>query len=168
MAPTADADLVTTGEAARILGVSRQHIVDMCDRGDLPCMRVGTHRRLRRGDLERFATPSLTREAERSLWLHQAVAVGLLTDPVATLAKARRNIVTQFSAHRDDGTRRWIEQWQVLLDGRLDRILDVLTSRSEHAIELRQNSPFTGVLPEEERQRILTAFQVHWRTEHAA
>jgi len=28
--------LLTTGEAARLLGTSRQHVVDLCTAGDLP------------------------------------------------------------------------------------------------------------------------------------
>ncbi|MFC9443300.1 helix-turn-helix domain-containing protein, partial [Brevibacterium sp. NPDC056947] len=42
---------MSTGEVAKILGVSRQHIVDLCERGDLPFTKVGTHRRIRRADL---------------------------------------------------------------------------------------------------------------------
>ncbi|RUP04163.1 MAG: DNA-binding protein, partial [Mycobacterium sp.] len=38
--------LCTTGEVARRLGVSRQHIVDLCDQGALPCVMVGSHRRI--------------------------------------------------------------------------------------------------------------------------
>lgn len=44
-------DWLSTGDVAEILGVSRQHVVDLCDRGDLPCTRFGSHRRIRRSDL---------------------------------------------------------------------------------------------------------------------
>ena len=40
-------DLVTTGDAARILGVTRQHVIDLCERGELPYTMAGTHRRIR-------------------------------------------------------------------------------------------------------------------------
>lgn len=61
----------TTGEAALILNSSRQHVVDLCNRGDLPYVTVGTHRRIRRSDLEAVAerTLGLTRDQRRSLWL---------------------------------------------------------------------------------------------------
>ncbi|WP_147287746.1 helix-turn-helix domain-containing protein, partial [Kytococcus sedentarius] len=39
--------LLKTGRVAEILGVSRQHVVDLCDRGDLPSIRIGAHRRVR-------------------------------------------------------------------------------------------------------------------------
>jgi hypothetical protein len=41
----------------------------------------------------------------------------------------------------------------------MDRILETLTSRTPRARELRQNSPFAGVLTEAERQRVLSGFQ---------
>ena len=64
---------LTTGEAASMLGVSRQHVVDLCDRGELSFSRAGTHRRIRRSDAQRMLEPQLTREQEKSLWLHRAL-----------------------------------------------------------------------------------------------
>ena len=43
---------MSTGAAARLLGTSRQHVVDLCTRGALPYTSTGTHRRVRRSDLE--------------------------------------------------------------------------------------------------------------------
>ena len=45
-------DLLTTGEAAKLLNSSRQHVVDLCDRGELPFTTLGTHRRVQRRDVE--------------------------------------------------------------------------------------------------------------------
>ncbi len=76
--------LLSTGEVARLLGSSRQHVVDMCTRGELPFRWIGRHRRLARSDidqlLEREST-GLTREQERSLWLHRAVVGRLVEQP---------------------------------------------------------------------------------------
>ena len=49
-----DLDLLTTGQAARLLGTSRQHVVDLCTSGRLAFQVVGTHRRVRRGDVVRL------------------------------------------------------------------------------------------------------------------
>jgi excisionase family DNA binding protein len=47
---TVDHQLTTT-EAADLLGVSRQYLIRLVDRGDLPHELVGRHRRLRLGDV---------------------------------------------------------------------------------------------------------------------
>ena len=47
--------LLTTGQAAAELGVSRRTLTRMLDRGDLPCERYGNgHRRLRMSDVLRY------------------------------------------------------------------------------------------------------------------
>lgn len=49
-------DLLTTGEAAALLGSSRQHVVNLCDQAAIRYLTVGTHRRLYRRDIEAFAS----------------------------------------------------------------------------------------------------------------
>ncbi len=55
---TRDETLLRTGAAVDLLGCSRQHVVDLCDQGVLPSTRVGSHRRVRRGDVMRIADGS--------------------------------------------------------------------------------------------------------------
>ena len=66
-----------------MLNSSRQHVVDLCDRGDLSFTTVGTHRRVRKADIEmlRERTQRLTRDQRRSLWLAYAVAGRIVADP---------------------------------------------------------------------------------------
>lgn len=153
--------LLTTGEAAQILNTSRQHVVDLCDRGDLPFVTTGTHRRVRRGDVEalRTRTQGLTRDQRRSLWLGHAVAGKLVADPVGVLRKARKNLAHLDQTPARGAGRRWLVEWGTLLDGPVEGVLEALTSRTPRARELRQNSPFAGVLTERERSGVLAAFK---------
>jgi excisionase family DNA binding protein len=161
-------DLLTTGEVASVLGVSRQHVVDLCTRGALPYVSVGTHRRVRRSDLDELLDQRLTREAERSLWLHRAVAGRLVLDPDDVMDRALGNLHRMLLTHSSGMSATWLSRWQEILDDGVDAVLDVLTSRAPLAVELRQNSPFAGVLTPEQRTATLTAFQVHWRRDHTA
>jgi len=54
---------------------------------------------------------------------------------------------------------RWLGECARLLDGPVDELLEAMTSRSERGCELRQNSPFAGVLTQRERGRILANLQ---------
>jgi excisionase family DNA binding protein len=154
-------DLLTTGEAARILSTSRQHIVDLCDRGDLPFVSTGTHRRIRRADLEALSdrTRRLTRDQLRSLWLGHATAGKLVEDPPGAMTLARRNLESLKRGNPRGSSRRWLDEWERLLDGAVDDVLVALTSRAPRFRELRQNSPFAGVLSDDERRRVLAAFK---------
>lgn len=159
---------MTTSEAAALLRSSRQHVVDMCERGLLPYVKVGAHRRLRRADVEALLRPELTRDQLKALWLHRAVAGRLVQDPDAVLAKAATNLERLRRVHPDGMAARWLDRWRAVLDAGVETVLDVLTSRAPEAIELRQNSPFAGVLPEGQRRAVLEAFADRWRGEHAA
>ena len=153
-------DLLTTGEAARLLNASRQHIVDLCNSGDIPYVTVGTHRRVWRSDIEelRARTARLTRDQQRSLWLGYAVAGKLVSNPEGVLATGRANLgKLQERSPRGRG-RHWLEEWDRLLSGPTEEILEALTSRSPWTRELRQNSPFAGVLSDAERQEVLATF----------
>ncbi len=156
-------EMLTTGEAARVLNCSRQHIVDLCNQGDLPFETVGSHRRVRRGDVEaiRDRTLRLTRDQRRSLWLAFAVAGRIAQTPEDALALARSNLETMRRTTRGHASV-WLDEWERLLDGPIEDLLDTMTSRSPRSRDLRQNAPFAGVLTDEERESVLAAW---WRHE---
>ena len=160
-------DLLTTGVVARLLGVSRQHVVDLCDRGEVACVRVGSHRRIPSREVDRLTRSELTRGQEKSLWLHQALLVNLLSDPEGVIAKARANIDRWERVHRADGmTAGYLEEWRRILRAGVDDIAETATSTAVHACELRQNTPFAGVLSDETRMQVLRSFARHWEAEH--
>jgi len=164
--------LRTTGDVARALGVSRQHVVDLCDRGDLAFVWVGKHRRITQREVTRMSSggvPLLTREQEKSLWLHRALLAYLLVDPNQALAKAHEQIMRWRSVHRSDGmTDHWLGSWDNILEGGIESVVDTLTSRSSQAVELRANSPFAGLLPDDVRRDVLSAFGNWWRQQGRA
>jgi hypothetical protein len=143
-------------------------VVDLCEGGFLPYVKVGTHRRLRRADIEAVLRPKLTRDQLKSLWLHRAVAGRLVSDPEAVLTKAARNLEWLYQVHPDGMTAMWLDKWRATFDDGIEAVLETLASRAPVAVELRQNSPFAGVLPEAERQAVLDAFAARWRDDHAA
>jgi excisionase family DNA binding protein len=151
---------MTTGQAAQVLGTSRQQIVNLCDRGDLPFVMVGKHRRIERAEVEALLRPAqkMTRDQMKSLWLHQAVAGSLVTDPDLVLGKAKRNLERLLNQHQGTMTEVWLTKWQEKIDDGPGAVLKALTSEDPESVELRQNSPFAGVLPHEQRQKILIAF----------
>jgi excisionase family DNA binding protein len=166
-----ESPLLSTGNVASVLGVSRQHVVDLCDRGDLIFVRVGSHRRVPRSELDRLLGAAhegrLTRDQERSLWLHRAVLVELVENPEDVLARVGGNLQRLRAQHLGRGmTAHWMDQWQKVLDSGVDAVADVLTSQGPAALELRQNSPFAGVISEEVRSRVLASFMRHWRRDH--
>jgi excisionase family DNA binding protein len=158
-------DLLTTSEAAHLIGCSRQHVVDLCDNDALPHTMVGTHRRIHRTDIERYLNPPLRREAEQSLWLHQAVAGKLVANPDRVLALARRNLAKHRRVHTDRASM-WLDAWERILGNGVDAVLETITSRSPLSVELRQNTPFAGVLTERERLTVLSRFREHYRRQH--
>lgn len=153
-------DLLTTGEAAAILNSSRQHVVDLCNRGELPFSTVGTHRRVTRADVEalRVRTQTLTRDQERTLWLAYATAGRIVEDPTRARLVAHANLAKMEATSRGQ-TKRWLDEWRRLVDGPTDQMLALLVARSPKGRELRQNAPFAGLMRDDERRAILDAWR---------
>lgn len=151
-------ELLTTGEVARLLGASRQHVVNLTERGDLAYEMSGAHRRVRRSDVDRlrYSTQRLSADQRRSLYLAFATAGKLVLHP-ELVELARENLAHMRTRHTRGRPAQWLNQWQRLLDGPLDELLLTLTSPSQRSRELRQNSPFAGVLTEDERLAALDA-----------
>src|SRR3989337_907445 len=96
MAATQDPELMTTGQVADLLGTTVQHVVNLCERGELPYTLTGTHRRVRRADALALKEPTaatrrgrLTDDRVRALGLQRAAAAHVARDPIGSLARAR-------------------------------------------------------------------------------
>jgi excisionase family DNA binding protein len=155
-------ELLTTGEAAKLLNCTRQHVVDLCDRGDLPYTTVGSHRRISRRNVEALKTRTdrLSRDERRSLWLAYVVAGRIAAEPERTIGDALRHLDNMRPIARGQA-KKWLDEWTRLLNGPVDRVLAALTDRSLRGRELRQNSPFAGALTEEQRQTALDSWRSH-------
>lgn len=99
----------------------------------------------------------MTRDQVRSLLLAHAIAGRIAEDPEGARALARENLRRMRESSSRGAARVWMREWERLLEGPLTELLTVLTSPSPRSRELRQNSPFAGVLSEEERRRVLEA-----------
>jgi excisionase family DNA binding protein len=162
--PGSDHDLLSTGEAAKILGVTRQHIVDLCSRGILPYLMTGTHRRVRRGDLLTLAGRAasdrggpMARDQIRSLWLHRVASGHVAKAPENSLAKARRRLRVLLGG--EPAGSRWLADWETLLLDGPEAVMRMMVNTDPHARELRQNSPWLSLLTPTERTATIVAFE---------
>lgn len=93
---------------------------------------------------------------ERSLAFAQAIADRLRRDP--SLIQLARTNLENWMKTCSPGVRLTLEEWRAAVDGPIDGVFDLLTSRDERATRLRQSNPFAGALPESERMKILLEF----------
>ena len=98
--------------------------------------------------------PRWTRVEEKSLAIHRRIAARLLEDPDRTIKKARRNLALLRSADRGQSAR-LLDDWNDLLGRPTDEIVTAMLARTQHAIDLRQMTPFAGVITDAERIKAL-------------
>lgn len=88
---------------------------------------------------------------ERSVEYHRIIAARLRRD-ANILDNARARVRRWLST--PDCVPPYARRWAEILDGDVETIVAFLTERSELADELRQSSPFAGVLRPDERWRV--------------
>jgi hypothetical protein len=89
-----------------------------------------------------------------------AVAGHVVSDSQAIRSIGRRNLESMRMRARGQALS-WLDEWERLLDAPVEDLLAALTSRSPRSRDLRQNSPFAGVLSAEERERVLASWATH-------
>ena len=149
---------MTQDQLADIGGTSQPAIAAYESGAKLPSLR--TLQRLSSAvglDLHITLIPSLTREERRSLALHSRIAERLKEDPGATLAKAQANLEHMRSLHPH--ARLLLDQWTHILEQPVDVIVGALIDPRPDHRELRQVTPFAGVLDQEERAEVYRQFR---------
>lgn len=106
------------------------------------------------------------RPEQFSIRLHEAIAAKLRDDQAPTIAIARKNIARWREIHKGTGVIYYLNRWQNLLQGPLDEFLAFMVSSFQEARDMRQCSPFAGLLSPRERWGIMNNFQEEWKRGH--
>lgn len=99
----------------------------------------------------------MTREERRSLHLHRAIARRLERSPEAVLRQARRTL--SLMRRRHPKAEPYFREWDVFLDRPVSELLPALVDPSPRGRELRQVTPFAGVLSARERTEVYHSFR---------
>jgi transcriptional regulator with XRE-family HTH domain len=98
----------------------------------------------------------LTREDRRSLAIHHVIAQHLVEDPDDVLSTARDNL--ERLQRRHPHALPLLDDWGSILDRTIQSILESIVDPSLHGRELRNVTPFAGVLTDTERVAVYTRF----------
>ena len=101
--------------------------------------------------------PPLTREDHRSLIYHHALAKILRQDSVSTIKRAKRSLMKMRREH--PGVRPLFDRWQVWLDLPIEELTSRMLDPGMMAREMRQVTPFAGLLEPRDRVRLLKRFR---------
>jgi len=100
----------------------------------------------------------MNRGAQRSLENHRRIAAALLTDEAtrqALVARAHDALIDARTANPFGDL--WHDAWSDLLDGPLDELVGSLVGEDTYSIELRVNSPFVGLVSDEQTPAVSRA-----------
>ena len=99
----------------------------------------------------------LTREEQRSLAYHRGVVELLRNKPVPVMNRARRNL--KKLSRVQPGAKMLFDRWEAWLQLPLEDLITNMVDPMPVAREMRQVSPFSGVLNQADRVRILKQFR---------
>lgn len=109
--------------------------------------------------LEFFATfyPAMSREDRRSLAFHRAIAEMLDSDPEAVMARARGNLPRLQKLHPHAG--QLLDRWHIWLKLPAEDLKALMLHPSPSSREMRQVSPFSGLLSPQQRASVIGRFR---------
>ena len=87
---------------------------------------------------------------QRGLALARAIVEKLDLDPGPGLSRAQQNCSRWLTQRPNE----YLQQWSVILQQDWSQIRLLLLSESPEATQLRQNSPFAGILTPQERWKV--------------
>lgn len=99
--------------------------------------------------------PRLSGPEIRTLEMHRAIATKIESDPEGVRELARHNLEVLRAADVVGNTEPYLDAWEDLINGPVARLVSVMTSTDQAARDLRQASPFAGVLSDEERLEVI-------------
>lgn len=152
---------VTQQELARKAGTSQSTIAAYETGSKSPTLR--TLERLAKAvnlELNLGVISMLSREDQRSLAYHGAVVDKLLHDPKSTVERATSNLA-KLKRMRPNA-RELLDRWEAWLRLPPDTLAGLLLARDEAACEMRQVSPFSGLLSPADRAEVLRRFRNDW------
>lgn len=157
---------MTQSELAAAAGTSQPAIAAYEGGTKSPTMRTLQRLATAAGlDLELAVHRAMTREERRSLAVHAAIIERLCNDPDGIVRSARATLRRMRALHPNAGA--LLDEWALLLDRPLPRLIAQLADPSEHARELRHVTPFAGVLSARERTTVYRAFAAAERSARA-
>ena len=99
----------------------------------------------------------LTRDQARSLALHQAIVEAMMADPVGVLDSARGNLVRM--RRSSPAAHDLLDEWDRILRQPVQQIAARALDPGERGRDLRQVTPFAGVLDPRRRADVYRSFQ---------
>lgn len=121
---------------------------------------IATLRRLASSlELELIVTyaPRLTREDHRSLAYHHAIAEILMRNPAFAIRRAKRALTKMSKDH--PGVKPLFDRWSVWINLPIQELISRMLDPGMTAREMRQVTPFAGLLEPKDRVRILKRFR---------
>lgn len=102
---------------------------------------------------------------ERSLALHRLIADKIRRDP--SLFKRTEGTLARWRTTVCCASQPYLEEWERLMNQGIDACLAVAIEDSPRATALRQSSPFSGVLTNQERFAFLRTWSRHHEAQGA-
>jgi transcriptional regulator with XRE-family HTH domain len=90
-------------------------------------------------------------EQRRSYELHRDIARKLIDTPDEVLAVVPGNVERMREHVHGPMAHAWLDEWLTLSRGQLGDLLNVMLATGQHGIDMRQVTPFAGILTHEER-----------------